>query len=67
MIRKRNPSKDRFRAGRRIAEKVARKFLRGQLVFPWFDHPRAVSSAKEPAPGQTAFEWFLPQFGRAIG
>jgi hypothetical protein len=36
------------------------------MVFPWFDHPRAVSSAKDPAPGQTAFEWFLPQFGRAI-
>ena len=67
MIRKRSPSKDRFRAGRRIAEKMARKFLHGQMVFPWFDHPRAVSSAKDPAPGQTAFEWFLPQLGRAIG
>jgi len=67
MNRKRPTSKDRFRAGRRIAEKVARKFLRGQLVFPWFDHPKAVSSANDPAPGQTAFEWFIPQIGRAIG
>jgi len=67
MIRKRNPSKDRFRAGRRQVERMVRKFLGGQLVFPWFDHPRAVSSAKDPAPGQTAFEWFLPQLGRANG
>lgn len=66
MIRKRNPSRDRFRAGRRIAEKLARKFLRGQLVFPWYHHPKAVSSAKAPAPGQLAFEWFMPQIGRAI-
>ena len=67
MNRKRPTSKDRFRAGRRIAEKVARKFLRGQLVFPWFDHPKAVSSAKDSAGGQLAFEWFIPQIGRAIG
>jgi hypothetical protein len=67
MNRKRPTSKDRFRAGRRIAEKVARKFLRGQLVFPWFDHPKAVSSPKDPAPGQLGFEWFIPQIGRAIG
>jgi hypothetical protein len=48
-------------------ERMVRKFLGGQLVFPWFDHPRAVSSAKDPAPGQTAFEWFLPQLGRTNG
>jgi hypothetical protein len=67
MNRKRNPLKDRFRAGRRQVERMARKFLGGQMVFPWLDHPRAVSSAKDPAPGQTAFEWFLPQIRRAIG
>jgi hypothetical protein len=65
MNRKRNPSKDRFRAGRRLAQKAAQKFLRGQMVFPWFDKPRAVSSAKDPAPGQLAFEWFIPKTGRA--
>ena len=64
MNRKRNPSKDRFRAGRRIAEKVAKKFLHNQMVFPWFNHPKAVSSPKDPAPGQLAFEWFLPQLWR---
>jgi hypothetical protein len=48
-------------------ERMARKFLGGQMVFPWFDHPRAVSSVKDPAPGQTAFEWLLPQSRRAIG
>lgn len=67
MNRKRNPSKDRFRAGRRIAEKLAKKYLRGQMVFPWFDHPKAASSPRDPAPGQLAFEWFLPQTGRANG
>lgn len=67
MERKRPTSKDRFRAGRRAAEKLARKFLHGQLVFPWYHHPKAVSSAKDPAPGQLAFEWFLPQIGRAAG
>lgn len=66
MKSKRNPSKDRFRAARREVARVARKFFGGQMVFPWFDHPRAVSSAKDPAPGQTAFEWFVPQIGRAI-
>jgi hypothetical protein len=65
MNRKRPTSKDRFRAGRRLAEKAAQKFLHGQLVFPWYEAPRAVSSAKDPAPGQLAFEWFIPQIGRA--
>jgi hypothetical protein len=52
MIRKRNPSKDRFRAGRRIAEKVARKARGGQLLFPWFaDH--GPPTAKDLAPGQS--------------
>lgn len=36
MNRKRNPSKDRFRAGRRIAERVARKARGGQTLFPWY-------------------------------
>ena len=66
MNRKHNPSTDRFRAGRRRMARMARKFSAAQTVFPWFEHPLAVSSAKDPAPGQTAFEWFLPQFGRAI-
>jgi len=48
---KRNPSKDRFRAGRRAAEKAARKVRSPQLVFPWFeDH--AASSTQEPAPSR---------------
>jgi len=52
MIRKRNPSKDRFRAGRRIAEKAARKTRGGQLVFPWYaDY--APPAAKDPAPGRS--------------
>lgn len=67
MNRKRPTSKDRFRAGRRAAEKEARKFLHGQMVFPWFDNPRAVSSANDPAPGQLAFEWFVPPLRRANG
>jgi hypothetical protein len=47
MIRKRNPSKDRFRAGRRIAAKAARKIRNRQLVFAWFeDHAAPV---KDPA------------------
>ncbi len=51
MNRKRNPSKDRFRAGRRAAEKAARKARSPQLVFPWFeDH--AASSDQESAPSR---------------
>jgi hypothetical protein len=51
MNRKRNPSKDRFRIGRRIAEKLARKVRSLQLVFPWFeDH--AAPAGKDVAPGQ---------------
>jgi hypothetical protein len=51
MNRKRNPSKDRFRIGRRIAEKLARKVRSLQLVFPWFeDH--AAPAGKDLAPGQ---------------
>jgi hypothetical protein len=50
MNRRRNPSKDRFRAGRRIAEKAAQKSRSLQLVFAWFvDH--APPTAKDPAPG----------------
>jgi hypothetical protein len=50
MNRKRNPSKDRFRAGRRIAEKAAQKARSPQLVFAWFeDHAAPVG--KDPAPG----------------
>jgi hypothetical protein len=50
MVRKRNPSKDRFRAGRRIAEKAAQKARGPQLVFAWFaDY--APQAAKDPAPG----------------
>jgi hypothetical protein len=48
MIRKRNPSKDRFRAGRRIAEKAARKARNRQLVFAWFEDP-AAAPVKDPA------------------
>lgn len=51
MIRKRNPSKDRFRAGRRIAEKAAQKARSPQLVFAWFeDHAAPVG--KDLAPGR---------------
>jgi hypothetical protein len=50
MVRKRNPSKDRFRAGRRIAEKAAQNARSPQLVFAWFeDHAAPVG--KDPAPG----------------
>ena len=57
MNRKRNPSKDRFRIGRRIAEKLVRKVRSLQLVFPWFeDH--AAPAGKDLAPGRN---------GRAIG
>ncbi len=50
MNRKRNPSKDRFRAGRRIAEKAAQKARSLQLVFAWFADS-APPAAKDPAPG----------------
>lgn len=51
MDRKRNPSKDRFRTGRRIAEKVARKARSLQLVFAWFeDH--AAPADKDLTPGR---------------
>jgi hypothetical protein len=50
MSRKRSPSKDRFRAGRRIAERAAQRARSLQLVFAWFvDH--APPAAKDPAPG----------------
>jgi hypothetical protein len=50
MVRKRNPSKDRFRAGRRIAEKAAQRARGLQLVFAWFaDY--APPAAKDPARG----------------
>ena len=65
MNHKRNPSSDRFRAGRRRMERMARKFLAGQTVFPWFEHPQAVSSVKDPAKDQTALEFFTPEIGRA--
>ena len=51
MNRKRNPSKDRFRIGRRIAEKLARKVRSLQLVFPWFE-AHAAPVGKDLAPGQ---------------
>ena len=50
MSRKRNPSKNRVRAGRRIAEKAVQKARSPQLVFAWFeDHAAPVG--KYPAPG----------------
>ena len=65
MNHKRNPPSDRFRAGRRRMERMARKFLAGQMVFPWFEHPQTVSSVKDPAKDQTAFEFFTPEIGGA--
>jgi hypothetical protein len=52
MSRKRNPSKDRFRAGRRIAEKSAQKARSLQLVFAWFADS-APPTTKDPAPGRS--------------
>ena len=66
MNRKHNPATDRFRAGRRRMERMARKFSAAQTVFPWFEHPLAVSSAKDPAPCQMAFEFFMSEIGGAI-
>jgi hypothetical protein len=63
VTRKRPTSKDRFRAARRAAAKEAKKWLGGQMVFPWFDHPKTATSAKDSAGGQTTFSWFLPQIG----
>ena len=65
MNRKHDPSTDRFRAGRRRMERMARKFSAAQTVFPWFEHPLAVSSAKNPTPCQMAFEFFTPEIGSA--
>ena len=65
MNRKHDPSTDRFRAGRRRMERMARKFSAAQTVFPWFEHALAVSSAKDPAPSQMAFEFFRSENGRA--
>ncbi len=65
MNRKHNPSTDRFRAGRRWMERIARKFSAAQTVFPWFEHPLPISSAKDPAPCQMAFEFFTPEIGSA--
>lgn len=57
MDRKRNPSKDRFRAGRRLAAKVARKARGGQLLFPWYaDYAATIGKAAAAA-----------QTGRAAG
>jgi hypothetical protein len=48
---KHNPSKDRFRVGRRIAERAARKVRSPQLVFAWFEG-HAAPVGKDPAPGR---------------
>ena len=53
MSRKRSPSKDRFRAGRRIAEKAAQNARSRQLVFVWFADYMP-PAAKDPAPGTSA-------------
>jgi hypothetical protein len=50
MSRKRTPSKDRFRAGRRIAARAAQKARSLQLVFAWFADC-APPAAKDLAPG----------------
>ncbi len=51
MNNKHNPSKDRFRVGRRIAERAARKVRSPQLVFAWFEG-HAAPVGKDPAPGR---------------
>ena len=35
-VKKRFRSEDRFRSTRRRAARLARKFLKGQLVFDWY-------------------------------
>jgi len=56
MIRKRNPSKDRFRAGRRLAEKAARRSRSRQLLLPFYAEYAALVGKAAPA-----------QSGRAAG
>lgn len=53
MNRKRPPSKDRFRAGRRAAARAVRKFHPNQMVFPWMSDPGLVSSADDVARAKT--------------
>ena len=60
---KRNP--DRFRAARREAAKVARKFLGGQTVFPWFLDSQTTSSEKITTPRQAPVEFFSRESGEA--
>lgn len=49
MNRKRPPSKDRFRAGRRAAARAVRKFHPDQLVFPWMSDLGLATSADDAA------------------
>lgn len=67
MIVKRDNSKDRFRAGRRIAEKLAKKFLSGQLAFPWFDRHEDEPTHQDPAAAGDETDAPPRPTGRAIG
>ena len=60
---KRNP--DRFRAARRDAAKVARKFLGGQRVFAWFLDSQTTSSEKITTPRPVSVESFSRESGGA--
>lgn len=53
MNRKRPPSKDRFRAGRRAAARAVRKFHPNQMVFPWMSDLGLASSADDVACAKT--------------
>ena len=61
MNRKRPNTKDRFRAGRRAAEREARMAATGQLVFPWFEKAGGVGFDR-PTPARIAPDRHAPAF-----
>jgi hypothetical protein len=61
MKRKRPNTKDRFRAGRRAAEREARMAATGQLVFPWFEKAGGVGFDR-PTPERIASDLYVPAF-----
>jgi len=66
MNRKRNPSEDCFRAGRRIAGKAAQKTRSLQPVFAWFaDSVPPAAKHPHPGRGRQESEPFFPRFSGA--
>lgn len=60
MKRKRPNTKDRFRAGRRVAEREAERRRTGQQLLPGFDN--SGFGFDRPTPERTAWERYVPAF-----